>query len=124
MRASGSGSCTTASLPGSDEGYLRRAVRNECYSALRRKRRLPVESTDAFVLESVAASTDRPDERLALQQAMRSLPPEQREVVHLKISEGLTFQEIADIAGESINTIASRYRYAMDKLRAMLTARI
>jgi DNA-directed RNA polymerase specialized sigma24 family protein len=35
----------------------------------------------------------------------------------------MTFQEIADLTGESINTAASRYRYATEKLRAILGAR-
>jgi RNA polymerase sigma factor (sigma-70 family) len=50
-----------------------------------------------------------------------ALPPDQREVLHLHAFEGMTFQEIADLAGESINTISSRYRYAMGKLRQTLT---
>ena len=33
----------------------------------------------------------------------------------------LTFQEIADLTDESINTIGSRYRYAMEKFRALLS---
>jgi RNA polymerase sigma-70 factor (ECF subfamily) len=103
----------------SDERYLRRAVRNECYSSLRRRRRDPA-TVDAPILEAVPGVADDPDERLALERAMRALPPEQREVVHLKVYEGLTFQEIADVAGESINTIASRYRYAIEKLREQL----
>jgi RNA polymerase sigma-70 factor (ECF subfamily) len=48
---------------------------------------------------------------------LRDLPPDQREVLHLHVYEGLTFQEIGDLAGLSINTIASRYRYALEKLR-------
>ena len=56
-----------------------------------------------------------------IEQAMRALSPEQREVVHLKVFEGWTFQEIADFGGESINTVASRYRYAMDKMRDQLS---
>jgi RNA polymerase sigma-70 factor (ECF subfamily) len=32
----------------------------------------------------------------------------------------MTFQEIADLTGEPLNTAASRYRYAMEKLRAIL----
>jgi RNA polymerase sigma-70 factor (ECF subfamily) len=96
--------------------YLRRAVRNECYSALR-KRRIAASSNDPL-LEAVTA--DDPDLRIAIERALRALPPEQREVVHLKAFDGMTFQEIADATGESINTIASRYRYAMEKMRAQL----
>jgi RNA polymerase sigma-70 factor, ECF subfamily len=106
--------------PESCERYLRRAVRNECFSALRRRRR-DVLAAAVPMLEAVEAGRDRPDERLALEQALRVLPPEQREVVHLKVFEGMTFQEIADMTGESINTIASRYRYAIEKLRGQLT---
>ena len=40
--------------------------------------------------------------------------------MHLKVWEGMTFQEIADVTGEGLNTAASRYRYAMEKLRAIL----
>lgn len=101
----------------SAEHYLRRAVRNECFSMLRRRRRSPVTAVDAPLLEAIAGETERPEERLALERALRTLPPEQREVVHLKAFEGLTFQEIATLTTESINTVASRYRYAMEKLR-------
>ena len=105
-----------------DERYLRRAVRNECYSALRRRRREL--SIDAGVLlESVQAADDRPDERIAIDAALRTLPAEQREVLHMKVFEGMTFQEIAEHAGESINTVASRYRYALEKLRAQLVTK-
>jgi RNA polymerase sigma-70 factor, ECF subfamily len=107
----------------SDERYLRRAVRNECYSVLRRRRRDIVTPIDAPLLEAVSAADDRPDERLAIEQAMRELPAEQREVVHLKVFEGMTFQEIAVVTDDSINTVASRYRYAMEKLRDRLGSR-
>lgn len=99
------------------EHYLRRAVRNECYSALRRSPR----NDGEVALHSVAGVDDRPEERIALERALAALPPEQREVVHLKMYVGMTFQEIATQTGESINTIASRYRYALDKLKALLT---
>ena len=103
------------------ESYLRRAVRNECYSLLRSRRREGVVAVDAKLLELVEGFDERPAERLVLEEALRELPPEQREVIHLKVWEGMTFQEIADMAGESINTAASRYRYAIEKLRAILT---
>ena len=99
-----------------NEHYLRRAVRNECYSALRVR---VTERSEAPLLEAVASDVE-PEERMALEAAIRGLPIDQREVVHLHVYEGRTFQEVADLAGESINTIASRYRYALEKLRQAL----
>jgi RNA polymerase sigma-70 factor, ECF subfamily len=104
-----------------EERYLRRAVRNECFSALRRRQREQAVVTDAPpIIEPVDRASGNPELRAAIDEALRKLPADQREVVHLKVFVGLTFQEIADVAGESINTIASRYRYAMDKLRTSL----
>ena len=97
--------------------YLRRAVRNECYSQLRRRQRQR-EVTDALVepvVEGVAHV-----ERIALERAIRALSPEQREVIYWHVFEGLTFQEIADAADESIITVAARYRYALAKMRQTL----
>ena len=48
---------------------------------------------------------------------MERLPDEQKEVLTLKIWGGQTFDEIAKILGVSLNTAASRYRYAMEKLK-------
>jgi len=100
------------------EHYLRRAVRNECYSALRRRK--TTVTSNSPLIEAIAGAPDDPDSRIAIERALRELPAEQREVVHLKAFEGMTFQEIADTIGESINTVASRYRYAMEKMRAQL----
>ncbi len=57
----------------------------------------------------------------ALELALRELPPEQQEVVTLKIWGDLTFQEIAGTLGIPMNTAASRYRYAMEKLKGTMT---
>jgi RNA polymerase sigma-70 factor (ECF subfamily) len=51
---------------------------------------------------------------------LRTLPPEQREVLHLKVYEQMTFAQIATALNIPPNTAASRYRYAMDKLRKAL----
>lgn len=107
------------------EGYLRTAVRHECWSLIRRRRRHPPgldESPGPALLEAAAQTGVDEDERRQLEVALRGLPAEQREVVHLKVYEGRTFQEIADWLGESINTVASRYRYALQKLRTRLEA--
>ena len=56
----------------------------------------------------------------ALAAALGELPPEQRAVAHLKLWEGATFERIAEMLGIPANTAASRYRYAIDKLRERL----
>jgi RNA polymerase sigma-70 factor, ECF subfamily len=100
--------------------YLRRAVRNECYSMLRRRKTEGIDSA-APLLEPIEAASSAPEDRLALERGIRALPPEQREVLHLHVFEGRTFQEIAAASGESINTVASRYRYAVITLREYLS---
>ncbi|HLP75315.1 MAG TPA: RNA polymerase sigma factor [Candidatus Paceibacterota bacterium] len=72
---------------------------------------------------SAFASADDPDEqsfREALASALGELPIEQRAVVHLKLWEGLTFEQIAETLDIPPNTAASRYRYGLDKLRERL----
>jgi RNA polymerase sigma-70 factor (ECF subfamily) len=48
------------------------------------------------------------------------LPQVQREVVRLHFYEGLTFREIADKTGISINTALGRMRYALINLRKLI----
>lgn len=54
------------------------------------------------------------------QSVLQLLPPEQREVVVLKTVEEMTFKEISKVLKISQNTVASRYRYGIEKLRALL----
>jgi len=105
------------------EGYLRKAIRNECYNILSRKRRRDeYESGSAQFLVTAEAENAKPDkeQQHAVENALRALPADQREVVHMKVYEKMTFRQIAESLGVSINTAASRYRYAMDKLRGLL----
>lgn len=53
----------------------------------------------------------------ALIAALAELPEEQRSVVHLHVWEEMTFREIGELLGQPTQTIASRYRYALEKLR-------
>ena len=101
----------------SAEAYLRAAVRNAAYSLLRHRR--TGRAVDETILEPVVPDWS-PAEHAALEKALRSLPPDQREVVHLHVYEGMTFQEVANLTRESINTVAARYRYALEKMRKVL----
>lgn len=60
------------------------------------------------------------EETQALEDALKKLPPEQREVVVMKIWGELKFEEIAKELNISQNTAASRYRYALEALRKHL----
>jgi RNA polymerase sigma-70 factor, ECF subfamily len=55
-----------------------------------------------------------------LQRALEQLPPEQREVVSFRLAGELTFAQIAQLLEVSTQTAASRYRYALEKLRSLL----
>ena len=56
----------------------------------------------------------------ALTEAIESLPEEQRMVFILQELDGMTFKEISKFTGESINTLLSRKRYAVQFLRKEL----
>jgi len=58
-----------------------------------------------------------------LRRALGELPDDQREVMVLHVWGELTFSEIADLLGVSSNTAASRYRYALSKLRGSMLAK-
>ena len=62
------------------------------------------------------APLERQEWQSRVQATLERLPTAQSEVVILKIWEEMTFGEIAAVIGESANTAASRYRYALEKL--------
>jgi RNA polymerase sigma-70 factor, ECF subfamily len=66
------------------------------------------------------ADPDRTEFAQRVQAALHELPPEQRSIAHLKLWQGLTFEEIAAAQDIPLNTAASRYRYAIEKLRTLL----
>jgi RNA polymerase sigma-70 factor, ECF subfamily len=60
------------------------------------------------------------ERRAAVETALAQLPAEQREVVVLKVWGGLTFPQVAAALDIPANTAASRYRYALARLRGLL----
>lgn len=102
--------------------YLLRIVRNEALLISRRNRTRSV-SGDLNDLATVRRVDELELEETYRQvwSALRALPPEQAEVVVLKIWEELTFAEIGQILDTSPNTAASRYQYAISKLTRRLS---
>ncbi len=106
---------------GSLKSYLMRSARNRIIDRSRKaaaRKRAPMPDAELFVVPD----TDDTVRELArlVSGALLSLPPEQREVVVLRIYEDMTFREIAGVVGAPENTVASRFRYAGEKLRASL----
>ena len=107
-----------------ERAFLIRLAHNAAIDLMRR-RGTRAKNLEQFGLETVPtfAATADPDEaafRAELSAALGELPPDQRAVVHLKLWEGLTFEQIASTLEIPLNTAASRYRYGLDKLRARL----
>ena len=80
-------------------------------------RRLTRELESQRWFERDAAETAR--ERSAMRSLAR-VPADQREAIVLKIWHEYTFDEIGELLGISANTVAGRYRYGLQKLRAFL----
>jgi len=103
------------------DAYVYRIARNEAsnFLRLRRRARSAVPADDSW-LEPTEGGRGRHEWIEELQAALSRLPPAQREVVVLKVYEDKTFQEIGRLLDVSPNTAASRYRYAVEKLRTVL----
>lgn len=107
-----------------ERAFLLRLAHNAAIDLMRR-RSTRVKYHDQFAEQPTSPFAAAPDPdtaafRSELAAALAELPPEQRTVAHLKLWEGLTFEQIAEILEVPPNTAASRYRYALDKLRVRL----
>ncbi len=103
------------------DAYVYQIARNEATSFLRRHRRERLLKPDAQPWLAPAESDNSGQETAeAIQAALTGLPPLQRQIVVLKTYQDKTFREFAEALDLSLNTVASRYRYGMEKLRAWL----
>jgi RNA polymerase sigma-70 factor (ECF subfamily) len=90
------------------------------YSVRRRLLRQRREQQQLQQLVPICADKQDSSSPNELEEALKSLPPDQREVIALKVDGGLTFAQIGEILQLSPNTAANRYRYALEKLRRVL----
>lgn len=113
-------------------GYIYSSIRNRIIDLLRKKKVPVINSSDHYVnnmIESIASdSADNPeisyeaDETVEfIYEALATLSQEQKEIFILTELEGLTFREVSEKTGISINTLLSRKRYAVKKLRELLS---
>jgi RNA polymerase sigma-70 factor, ECF subfamily len=117
LKAIENGSVTQAI---SKKAYLFACVRNAVLNDAKvQDRSIPLDIDSAWF--------NPPDRDYAgernLRRALVDLPNDQREVLVLHVWGELTFSEIGELLGVSSNTAASRYRYALAKLRGSMLAK-
>jgi RNA polymerase sigma-70 factor (ECF subfamily) len=102
------------------KAYLFASVRNAALNEGKlRERTAPLDCDSAWF-----APPDRDfAEEQNLRRALGALPDDQREVIVLHIWGELTFSQISELLSISSNTAASRYRYALAKLRHSMFAK-
>lgn len=110
------------------KSYLSSCIANRVRNMSREK---PQRTTQLNHAETIGSDCEGP-EQLAIsaekvqriEMAMAELPYQQREVIILHLQSGMRFKAIAESQGVSINTIQSRYRYGLDKLRQLLNVEV
>ena len=114
-------------LKGSLKGYLSICVANRARDVNRAGRRhdmVDIAETELSAnhsspeTEAMQRETGR-----GLDDALANLPDEQREAVVLHLLGELPFRQIAALRETSVNTVMSRYRYGLEKLRATVEGR-
>jgi RNA polymerase sigma-70 factor (ECF subfamily) len=115
-------------LKGSLKGYLAICVANRARNVNRQSR--PVDPERLAKARPGSAPPDgseaasEEEQRRILTSALAQLPEEQRHVIALHVLSSLPFREIARQTGASINTVQSRYRYGLQKLRTLLNGQV
>jgi len=109
--------------------WLYRIAHNRLADHWRAQKHRPPAPLDADQRTAALASGDDPErhasqveESARLYRALDELPPEQREAVLLRLHGELPLEEIGRITGVGRETVKSRLRYAMDRLRGRLEA--
>ena len=86
----------------------------------RRDRERKAHERDPRTVTLFESRLEQDERRAMIEEVLNTLPPEQREVLVMKIWGELTFSEVADALGIPANTAASRYRYALGALRSRM----
>ena len=114
---------------GKFSAWLTRIAHNLVIDFFRQESNENVVSTDETetdIFNNVNLSDDNIETQLVNEQVLRdvkrlmdALPDNQREVVYMRFYQDLSFKEIAEITGVSINTALGRMRYALLNIRRM-----
>jgi RNA polymerase sigma-70 factor (ECF subfamily) len=116
-------------LDGNLKGYLVRCLINRVQNMQKSRSARP--ALPLSEIEEPCSRGDRPDQWVMLDdehrrahRALSQLPESQRVVIALHVHGGLRFRQIARLQKTSINTVQSRYRYGLEKLRFLLNGEV
>src|ERR1035437_7817257 len=106
-----------------------RVAHNLCMDHFRRSRQqIPItlpDGQDISVLfgagDMVSDGIEKRQVHDSVRKLVEELPDEQREVVVLRIYADLSFKEISELTGVSINTALGRMRYALINMRRLIS---
>jgi len=105
--------------------YLLTAVANRVRSLNQAgARRTSGSAEDSIEMPPPEHDAMRNERATLIERAMAQLPHDQREAVILHLQAGMKFREIANSQNVSINTIQSRYRYGLERLRSLLDGKV
>lgn len=97
---------------------------NDHWRAARHRPAAPADADDRVQaltdVQTPETELDAQEQRRRVLRAMDALPAEQREVLQLRLEQELSLEQIGEITGVGRETVKSRLRYAMDRLRAEL----
>lgn len=109
--------------------WVGRIAHNMAIDHFRKQKRYPtivmedgtnVFNTLEFTEESIEAVRIKDETHASLKQMIEKLPESQREVLVMRHFAEMSFQDIADATGVSINTALGRMRYALINLRKQI----
>ena len=118
------GSISSYRGEGTMSTWLYRVATNEALQHLRRKTHLfhSIDSLGDTLTEKLRAdATLQEDEAATLfQNALLTLPTQQRIAFNLRYYDELSYEEIARITGKSVNTLKTNYHYATEKVKTYI----
>lgn len=97
--------------------YVFACVRNAAVDQRRRQPAFSGEPIFAAVVSDPAGRLIEAEQQQALRDAVQNLPQPRRELVTLRLYAGLTFQQMADVLGQPLATVASNYRRTLERIK-------
>ena len=121
-------SAGTIRLRGSLKAYLVTCVMNRARDCLRRRNRtvVCVNPPDPLILQARDPQMVAEKQELCRRAvaALARIPAEQQEVIVLHLQGGQTFRSIAKTQQLPLQTVVSRYRYGLNKLKTLLNGEL